>query len=89
MKKGTKIGLGLAALMMGAVVLSGCTNSFCSLKDKANILYAIDYGVCQYFDSEAGANDKQAADQHDFDVAPEKKKNADNVGVVGSFDGSS
>ena len=86
MKKGTKIGLGLAALVMGAVVLSGCTNSFCSLKDKANILYAIDYGVCQYFDSEAGANDKQAADQHDFDVAPEKKKNADNVGVVGSFD---
>ena len=86
MKKGTKIGLGLAALMMGAVVLSGCTNSFCSLKDKANILYAIDYGVCEYFDSEANAEAKKAADQTELDNAPEKKKSNYEVGTVGSFD---
>ena len=55
MKKGTKLGLGFAALLLGAVVLSGCTNSFCSSKDKAHILYAIDYGVCQYYSSEEEA----------------------------------
>ena len=38
MKKGTKIGLGLAGLLLGVVALSGCTNSFCSVNDKAHIL---------------------------------------------------
>ena len=55
MKKGTKIGLGAATLLLGAVVLSGCTNSFCSTVDKAHILYAIDHGVCEYYDSEEDA----------------------------------
>lgn len=56
MKKGTKLGIGLAALLMGGLVLSGCTNSFCSTVDKAHILYAIDFGVCKYYDSEENAN---------------------------------
>ena len=51
MKKSTKIGLGIAAVLLGSLVLSGCTNSFCSSKDKAHIMYAIDYGVSQYFDT--------------------------------------
>ena len=55
MKKGTKIGIGIAALFAGAMVLTGCTNSFCSLEDKAHILYAIDYGVCEYFATEEEA----------------------------------
>ena len=55
MKKGTKIGLGVAALLLGAVALSGCTNSFCSVKDKAHILYGIEHGVCEYYDTEAEA----------------------------------
>lgn len=55
MKKGTKLGIGLAALLMGGMVLSGCTNSFCSTVDKAHILYAIDFGVCKYYDSEENA----------------------------------
>ena len=55
MKKGTKIGLSLASLLLGAMVLTGCTNSFCSAKDKAHILYAIDHGVCAYYDSEEAA----------------------------------
>ena len=55
MKKGTKLGLGFASLLLGAMVLSGCTNSFCSSKDKAHILYAMDYGVCAYYDSEEAA----------------------------------
>ena len=55
MKKGTKIGLGIAALLMGAVALSGCTNSFCSVVDKAHILYGIEHGVCEYYDTEEAA----------------------------------
>ncbi len=51
MKKGTKIGLGFAALALGAVVLTGCTNSFCSKTDKAHILYAFDHGVSLYYDT--------------------------------------
>ena len=56
MKKGTKIGLGIGGLLFGALLLSGCTNSFCSTVDKAHILYGIDHGVCEYFDSEEAAN---------------------------------
>ena len=61
MKKGTKIGLGLGALLIGSLLLSGCTASFCSTVDKAHILYVIDHGVCEYYDSqeEAVANAKQ------------------------------
>ena len=55
MKKGTKIGLGFTALLVGAMVLTGCTNSFCSTVDKAHILYAIDHGVTQYFDTQEEA----------------------------------
>ena len=85
MKKGTKIGIGLVALMMGAMVLTGCTNSFCSLKDKANILYALDYGVCKYYDTEESANTDKNQDQAELDAAPEKKKSNYEVGTVGSF----
>ena len=56
MKKGTKLGLGIGGLLLGALLLSGCTNSFCSTVDKAHILYGIDHGVCEYFDSEEAAN---------------------------------
>ena len=55
MKKSSKLGLGLASLFLGAMVLTGCTNSFCSAKDKAHILYAIDFGVSQYYETEAEA----------------------------------
>lgn len=57
MKKGTKLGLGIGALLFGTLLLSGCTNSFCSTVDKAHILYAIDHGVCEYFDTEAEAKE--------------------------------
>ncbi len=62
MKKGAKIGIGLATLLLGVVALSGCTNSFCSTVDKAHILYAIDHGVCEYFDTEDEANAKLSAE---------------------------
>ena len=55
MKKSTKLGLGIGALLLGTLLLSGCTNSFCSTVDKAHILYAIDHGVCEYYETEAEA----------------------------------
>ncbi|MCR5185269.1 MAG: YidC/Oxa1 family membrane protein insertase [Bacilli bacterium] len=48
MKRKTKLTLGGLSLLLGAVVLSGCTASFCSVTDKAHILYAFDYGVTRY-----------------------------------------
>lgn len=51
MKKGTKIGILGAFLLLGTVVLSSCTASFCSVKDKAHMLYAFDYGITSYYDS--------------------------------------
>ena len=48
MKRKTKLVLGGITLLLGAVVLSGCTASFCSVKDKAHILYAFDYGITNY-----------------------------------------
>lgn len=56
MKKGTKLAIGIAALSLGAVALTSCTNSFCSLKDKAHILYAFDSGISEYY-SEQSARD--------------------------------
>ena len=57
MKKGTKLGIGIGALLLGTVLLSGCTNSFCSTLDKAHILYGIDHGVCEYYDTEEAARE--------------------------------
>ncbi len=48
MKRKTKLALGGITLLLGAVVLSGCTQSFCSVTDKAHMLYAFDYGVTDY-----------------------------------------
>ena len=48
MKKGTKLGLGGLTLLLGAVVLSGCTASFCNNSDLSHMLYAFDYGVTSY-----------------------------------------
>ena len=75
MKKGTKIGLGIGTLLIGMVLLTGCTNSFCSTVDKAHILYAVDHGVCEYYNSEeeATANAKQ---------------NGAEGGVVGQIEGT-
>ena len=52
MKKRTKLTIGALAVVAGALLLSSCTTSFCSKNDKAHILYAFDYGVCDYYDAE-------------------------------------
>ena len=53
MKKGTKIALGSLSLLLGAIVLSSCTASFCNNKDMANMMYLYDYGVTSYYDETA------------------------------------
>lgn len=52
MKKGTKLGLGAMTLLLGAVVLTGCTSSFCNNKDLSHMLYAYDAGVTVYSNTE-------------------------------------
>ena len=53
MKKGTKLGFGLAAVAIGAIALSGCTKSFCSQIDSARMRYAFEPGIT-VFDEEVG-----------------------------------
>ena len=45
MKKGTKIGIGAALLLLGVTAVSSCTQSFCSPTDTARIMYAFDPGI--------------------------------------------
>ena len=52
MKKRTKLTVLGLTLIAGSLILSGCTKSFCSINDKAHILYAFDYGVSDYYDSQ-------------------------------------
>ena len=51
MKRKAKLALGGLTLLLGAVVLSGCTASFCTVTDKAHMLYAFDYGITDYVDA--------------------------------------
>ena len=52
MKKKTKLGLGIAALSASVLLLSGCTASFCTVKDQSNMLYAYDDGITRYYSNE-------------------------------------
>lgn len=51
MKKRTKLTFAGVVTIGAAILLSGCTASFCSKDDKAHILYAFDYGVSDYYES--------------------------------------
>lgn len=52
MKRKTKLGLGALVLLAGATILTGCTASFCSVNDKARMLYAYDNGVTSYISAD-------------------------------------
>ena len=56
MKKGTKLTLGLVGVALGAVVLSGCTKSFCSQIDQARMKYAFEPGITLIEAKEGGEN---------------------------------
>ena len=45
MKRKTKIGLSISAVVFGAVALSSCTQSFCSQVDLARMKYAFEPGI--------------------------------------------
>ena len=61
MKRKAKLTLGGIALLLGTVALSGCTASFCTVTDKAHILYAFDYGVTDYVEAEGAGEDTATA----------------------------
>ncbi|MCR5505911.1 MAG: membrane protein insertase YidC [Bacilli bacterium] len=82
MKKRVKLGLGLFALFGGAMLLTGCTNSFCSKEDKAHILYAFDFGVSEYHEASEEAT-LLAAGKNVQHI-----EGYDNIVAVASFDKS-
>ena len=59
MKKRTKLSILGISVLAGALLLTGCTASFCSSDDKAHILYALDYGVCDYYSAEDRPTDNE------------------------------
>ena len=56
MKKLHKIGLVSVGLLAITFVASSCTASFCTVTDKSRILFAIEPGVSNYYDTEAEAD---------------------------------
>ena len=58
MKKTNKLIIGGLGLVLGAIVMSGCTKSFCSVEDQAHIMYMFDYGVTEYYDSNVEGSNK-------------------------------
>ncbi|NCA97334.1 MAG: membrane protein insertase YidC [Bacteroidia bacterium] len=53
MKKSTKRILTFGGLFLSVILVSGCTASFCSNNDKANILYTYEDGISVYEDNHA------------------------------------
>ena len=51
MKKSSKRILAAIALGMSALLVSGCTQSFCTNKEKARIMYAYEPGVTSYYET--------------------------------------
>ena len=63
MKRKTKLGLGITTLCAGILLLTGCTASFCTVKDQSNMLYAYDDGITRYYDA---STKPEGAVQHTF-----------------------
>ena len=83
MKKRTKLTIGALAVVASALILSSCTNSFCSKTDKAHILYAFDYGVCDYYDTEVDGSKKVFDDnEHLFYKVVKPDQAASGIGKV-------
>ena len=68
MKKGTKITLGIAAVSMGAVLLSGCTKSFCSQVDQARMKYAFEPGISLIEAKEGGETITFKSDSYTYTI---------------------
>ena len=57
MKKGTKIGFSIAAVALGTVLLSSCTQSFCSQLDIARMKFAFEPGITRFEADENATHD--------------------------------
>ena len=57
MKRRTKLGLAVGAAILGTVVLSSCTQSFCSPRDIGRMKYAFEPGISRY-EAKAGGESK-------------------------------
>lgn len=51
MKKSTKIALTGGLMLMTAILASSCTSNFCTNTEKSRMLFAIEPGVSEYYDS--------------------------------------
>lgn len=58
MNKKNKLITGGLSLVLGCVLLSGCTKSFCTVEDQAHIMYMFDYGVTEYYSSNVEGSTK-------------------------------
>ena len=58
MKRKTKLVLGGVSLLLGAIAITGCTQSFCSNVDIARMVYAFDPGITRYEAAETTVPDK-------------------------------
>ena len=60
MKRRNKLTLGIVGLATAAILMSGCTASFCTNKEKSRIAYAIDPGVSEFVIEGSEADDATA-----------------------------
>ena len=56
MKRSLKLGIGITSLLLGVVLISSCTASFCSTAETARMMYAGEPGVSQYVTQEEAQN---------------------------------
>src|SRR5574344_143447 len=82
MKKSLKFGFSGLALAAGVLILTSCTASFCSVTDKAHILYLFDYGVTAYYED---TGDKPE-DAEELTVTVNGEEYSTNLVFTASFD---
>ena len=86
MKRRTKLGLFGGALLLGTVALSGCTNSFCSTKDKAHMMYAFDFGVTAFYNEDNAEGTRELLSVTYTKNGSEELYESTNIYVDYSFD---
>ena len=87
MKKALKFGLIAAGVSAGVLLISGCTQSFCSEEDNTRILFALEPGVSTYVDGE-NLDAVKAEDNAVNDTLEEGKKNVYTYDLVYEDEGN-
>lgn len=68
MKKRNKLIIGGLSLVIGSMLLTGCTKSFCTVDDQAHIMYMFDYGVTEYINGSSEGGEKLFAENDNIYV---------------------